>query len=68
MNDVKPWYQSKTIWGAIVSVLSLVVAAFGYTVAPEDQELLALSLGAIGVAAGNVVAVYGRTKVTKRVE
>jgi hypothetical protein len=68
MVQGKKWYKSKAIWGSVVAVVSLVGGAFGYTIGAEDQELLAVSLSGIGVAAGNILAVYGRAKAKDKLE
>ena len=64
----KKWYESKAIWGSVVAVVSLIGGAFGYAVAPEDQELLAVAFSGIGVAVGNVLAIYGRVKARDQID
>ena len=60
MNDFKPWYASKTIWGSIVALLAAVASAFGVEIDQQMQTTFvetALQLVAVG---GSVVAVFGR--------
>ncbi|WP_201353807.1 hypothetical protein [Hydrogenimonas urashimensis] len=67
MTYEKPWYQSKGVWGGIVSILAIVLGVFGYTVSPEDQQAIVVALTSVGATVGSVVAIYGRIKATKRV-
>lgn len=56
MNDTKKWFQSKTIWTAVVTgligiynvVAISVLPAFGHT-APAIPDFIFTILGAIGV-------------------
>jgi len=68
MTESKKWWESKTVWGGIIAVLSAIAGAFGYTVSPDMQAELATNITAIGGAVGGVLAVYGRVKATKSVE
>ena len=74
MNDVstKKWYQSKTIWGSIAVMASLIAAAIGFDIPKEEingivdqvfnlvPEVLAL--------AGSVLAIYGRLKAERTIQ
>ena len=68
MNDFKPWYASRTIWGSIVALLAAVASAFGVEI---DQQLqtsfveTALQLVAVG---GSVLAVFGRISATTMID
>ena len=68
MTESKKWWESKTVWGGIIAVLSAIAGAFGYAVSPDMQAELASNVTAIGGAVGGVLAVYGRVKATKSVE
>jgi hypothetical protein len=69
MIDTKLWYQSKTVWGALIAIAASLLQATGvdFDLAGQDQlaeNLVALS-GAIG-AIGGLVALYGRMSADKR--
>lgn len=56
----KEWYQSKTVWGGLLAVVSAVAMAFGYTITEADQLALVDNLATAGAAFGGLLAVYGR--------
>lgn len=64
----KPWWASKSIWGALVAILASILAAFGYDIGAEDQSAIVQSVVSIVGAVGAVVAVYGRVTAQKRVK
>lgn len=68
MNDVKHWYQSKTIIGAVVTVLALVLTAFGYGIGAEDQAALVDYAVSLGGVVGGLLAIYGRVKASKEIK
>ena len=67
MNDNKLWWQSKAVWGGIIALLSAIAGAFGYAVSADDQSALSDIALTIGGAVGGLLAIYGRTKASKRV-
>lgn len=64
-NEAKPWYQSRTIIGAIVSLLCTAVAVGGVQVLPEMQGEITDVLLAAGVVAGSILSIYGRLKAAR---
>lgn len=34
----KPWYESVTTWGIVITVLSAILSAFGMSVGPDTQQ------------------------------
>lgn len=62
--DSKPWYMSKTVWGAVIGLAGAfcpkVIAALGGTDAAADQIVTLTS--AIASAVGAALAIYGRIK------
>jgi len=68
MQDVKPWYQSKTIIGAVITVLALVAGVFGYGIGAEDQAALADYAVTLGGVVGGLLAIYGRVKASKDIK
>ena len=67
MTDEKKWYQSKSVWGGIVTVLALALTAFGYGIGADDQAALVDYAVSIGGAIGGLIAIYGRVKASKKV-
>lgn len=67
MADVKPWYSSRTIWGALVAVAASVGGMLGVPVDLADQaELTDLILQAVSLG-GAALALYGRMAATSRI-
>ncbi len=67
MSDVKPWYLSRTIWAAIISVAATIAGAFGYPVDDLGREGLVEALLQIVSAAAGVLAILGRFTATARI-
>ena len=65
MNDTKPWYASKGIWGSIIAIISLALGLFGgHAMTPEAQvtltdQIVAVASG-IGTLIGSILAIIGR--------
>lgn len=34
----KPWYESVTTWGIVITILSALVSVFGITIGPDTQQ------------------------------
>lgn len=68
MEDSKPWYQSKTIWASIISVIGGVVALTGHQIDPGTQAALANDITAsadlITIVSGILSAVFRKTATT----
>jgi hypothetical protein len=64
MYDLKNWYHSKTIWGALVAIGASVLKATGIDIAAGDQGAIVDSLVNIAGAVGGLLAVYGRLTAT----
>ena len=68
MNDFKPWYASRTIWGSIIALLAAVASAFGVEIDQHMQTTFiesALQLVAIG---GSILAVFGRMTASTQID
>ena len=68
MNDFKPWYTSKTIWGSIIALLAAIASAFGVEIDEQMQTTFvetALQLVAIG---GSIIAVFVRINATTMID
>ena len=60
MEDVKQWYNSKTVWGALIAIASSVLQMKGISLGAADQSTMADSLVSLAGAAGGLLAIYGR--------
>lgn len=61
MQQAKPWWQSKGVWGGILASTSGVAAAvWGYNISPDEQDALASAIPGAIAGVGGVVAIVGR--------
>jgi hypothetical protein len=60
MGDLKNWYHSKTIWGALIAIGASVLHAAGIDIEAGDQSQIVDSLVNISGAIGGLLAIYGR--------
>ena len=67
MIDIKPWWQSRTLWGAVVTIVSATLGLLGYDLAEADREALSGALTSLGAALGGLIAIVGRLKATNRI-
>ena len=67
MSETKPWYLSRTIWAAIVSVVATMAGALGYPVDEIGREGLVEALLQIVAAAAGILAILGRFTATTRI-
>jgi uncharacterized membrane protein len=67
MNDVKPWYQSKGVWGSIMAFVAIVAGVFGFDLTDADQESFAEIAVAIGGALAALLGLVGRLTARARV-
>jgi hypothetical protein len=66
MIDIKQWYHSKTVWGALVAILASLLQASGVALDASGQDQLADNLVALSGAVGGLIALYGRLSADKR--
>src|SRR5205809_6948986 len=59
--DTKPWWQSKTIWGAIISALITGLSLFHVNIADLGPDLTTGVLGAVGLVS-TIMVIVGRVK------
>lgn len=65
IENVKPWYQSSGVWGALLAVFSPGIAAVAHlTITQGDIVAMADNLAQLGTTVGAVVALIGRIKAT----
>jgi hypothetical protein len=61
MNDeMKPWYKSRTVWGALIAIAASLANAAGIEVTAGDEGELADLLVAAAGTTGGLIALYGR--------
>jgi len=60
MEDTKPWYFSRTVWGALIAIAASIGSAFGIMLGEVEQATLTDAILQIVGAVGAVVALYGR--------
>lgn len=63
----KPWWQSRTLWGAGVTVASAVAGAAGYGIPADVQGQVVDLLSIGGSLVGGVLALWGRVKADRAV-
>lgn len=67
MNEAKPWYLSKTIWGALVSVAATLGAMFGLPVDAAGQTALTEAILQTVSALAGIAAILGRVSASSRI-
>jgi uncharacterized membrane protein len=65
MVEEKQWYQSKTIWGALLAVGASFVSTLGISVDTVAQNDLADAIIQLIGALGAMTAIYGRLSATE---
>lgn len=68
MIDTKYWYQSKTVWGALIAILASVLQAGGFELDEGAQGELVEGIVALMGAVGGLLALYGRLSADKRLD
>jgi hypothetical protein len=62
MIDSKLWYQSMTLWGAVVAGTSAILNAAGVPVSDAEQQQVAETLTHLGELVGLGLVVWGRLR------
>jgi len=60
MDGMKFWYQSKTVWGALIAIAASVLQVAGIELGSDVQADLAEIAVTLAGAAGGLLAIYGR--------
>lgn len=66
MNS-KPWYESRGIWGALVTIAVAALSLAGITIQPDEQAQFVDLLMVFGAGVGGVLSLVGRIKARSRV-
>jgi hypothetical protein len=64
MDGAKNWYQSKTVWGALIAVGASMLQVAGVDFGAEEQAQLAEIAVTLAGAVGGLLALYGRLVAT----
>lgn len=67
MIDVKTWYQSRAVWGAIAALAATLVRATGYEPGPDGVQQLADAALSTATGIGALIALFGRIAATHRI-
>ena len=65
MDDVKKWYQSRSVWGGIVALVAAICGLLGIQIDAATHEALIVSLANGAAAIGAAVAIFGRLAAQK---
>ncbi|MGK6315234.1 hypothetical protein [Neorhizobium sp. DT-125] len=60
MDGTKAWYQSKTVWGALIAVGASLLQMAGIELGQDVQADLADIAVTLAGVAGGLLAIYGR--------
>jgi hypothetical protein len=70
MNDSKPWWQSRTLLGALITLVSAAASAAGLSADTTLQEGLQgdvmNTLTSVGSVAGAAISIWGRLSAATR--
>lgn len=67
MESIKPWWQSRAVWGGLVAVGAAVAAMFGTQIDPALQDELVRQILVAAGGLGGVLAVIGRLRAQSRI-
>ncbi|SIQ49034.1 hypothetical protein SAMN05880561_103184 [Rhizobium sp. RU33A] len=67
MLEMKPWYQSKTVWGALIAIAAPLLGRAGLELGGNEQAEIAEALTTLAGTVGGLLALYGRLTATKGV-
>ena len=72
MNETKKWYESKTIWGGVITLLAVLLSFLGIQIDEQTKQVLINETTAFASAAaaliGSLLTIYGRIKAEKRIK
>lgn len=67
MEQTKGLLESKTFWGALISIIASGVTGLHYTVSSADQVSALDAIMSIVGAASSLYAIYGRVVATHKI-
>ncbi len=68
MNEMKAWYHSKTIWGALIAVFAPLLQVAGLNLPGGFENDLAEGLVTVAGGVGGLIALYGRLEATTTIK
>lgn len=60
MPLLKPWYQSKTVWGALIAIGASLLKLAGFDLPEAAQDEIADAAVTLAGTFGGLLALYGR--------
>ncbi len=66
-DDIKAWYQSKTVWGALIAIGASALRMRGIDLGLAEQGQLADAATSIAGSLGGLLAIYGRISAKKSI-
>ncbi|MEL6920635.1 MAG: hypothetical protein AAFO77_06360 [Pseudomonadota bacterium] len=66
MTNEKPWYLSKTIWGAAVSIAATVGSMLGVPFNPAEQGAMTDAILQTVAAVAGIFAIFGRLTASEK--
>lgn len=67
VEETKPWWQSKTVIGGIVTFASVIAAALGHQINEAEQAVIVEAVSGLAGAVGLVLTVWGRGTASKKI-
>lgn len=67
MDDIKQWYLSRTVWGALVAIAASLAHSAGLTLSAGDQSQIVDGVVSVSGAIGGLLAIYGRVSAKTRI-
>jgi hypothetical protein len=67
MNDIKSFFQSRTVWSNIVGMIALVAAARGIEFGPDEANRMAEACLQVVAAASFIASTVFRVVATRRI-
>ncbi len=67
MQDIKPWYRSRTILASLITIAAALAGLGGVPVGPVDGSAIADSLLEGVAAVSGIVAIIGRLSARQRI-
>jgi outer membrane lipoprotein SlyB len=67
IENAKPWWQSKTMWGGIIAGAAGLGGLFGLSLDAGTQAELTDIAAAVAASVGGLLAIYGRIKADRKV-
>lgn len=64
MSEEKNWYQSRTIFGAIITLMAVLSSAFGANIEQDLQDAVLDTVMQVIAVSGSLMAVIGRVNAT----